>query len=281
MPELPEVETVKKTLQKLVVGKTIADVTVLWPRIVKLPDDVEEFRIRLIGQTIQDIGRRGKFLKLMLDEDVIVSHLRMEGRYTLSEHGEPHDKHTHVIFTFTDQSELRYRDVRKFGTMHVFARGEEEKHLPLSHLGPEPLGRGFTAAYLAEKLAKTVRNVKAVLLDQTVVAGLGNIYVDESLFRARIHPQRPGNTLTEAEIVRLHRAARKTLREAVTQGGSTIRTYVNGHGEMGMFQQSLFVYARRGEPCKVCGTELEKQVVAGRGTHYCPNCQPLEREEIR
>lgn len=275
MPELPEVETVKKTLQQLVTGKTIADVTVRWPKIVKLPDDIEAFRLRLIGQTIHDIGRRGKFLKLILDDDVIVSHLRMEGRYALCADNEPADKHTHVIFEFTDGTELRYRDVRKFGTMHVFRKGEEEKHLPLSQLGPEPLGEKFTSAYLTGRLAKTTRNVKAVLLDQTVVAGIGNIYVDESLFRAAIHPERPANSLTPEEIRKLHRAIRKILREAVAQGGSTVRSYVNGQGQMGMFQQSLFVYSRKGEPCEVCGSEIEKKVVAGRGTHYCPNCQKL------
>lgn len=273
MPELPEVETVRRTLQQLVVGKTISDVTVLWPRIVKRPDDVEEFRIRLAGQTIRDIGRRGKFLKLVLDDDVLVSHLRMEGRYTLCEDGEPADKHTHVIFTFTDKSELRYRDVRKFGTMHVFQKGEEESHMPLVQLGPEPLDKSFTAAYLSGRFAKTARNVKAVLLDQTAVAGLGNIYVDESLFRARIHPERRADQVADTEVRRLHRAIRQTIREAVAQGGSTIRSYVNGQGEMGMFQQSLFVYARRGEACKKCGTELEKSIVAGRGTHFCPKCQ--------
>ncbi|HEU5139601.1 MAG TPA: DNA-formamidopyrimidine glycosylase [Bacillales bacterium] len=276
MPELPEVETVKRTLQQLVVGKTISDVTVLWPRIVKRPDDVEEFRMRLSGQAIHDIGRRGKFLKFILDDDVLVSHLRMEGRYTLSEHGDPSDKHTHVIFTFTDKTELRYRDVRKFGTMHVFSKGEEEHHLPLAQLGPEPLDRTFTAAFLAGKFSKTTRNVKAVLLDQTAVAGLGNIYVDESLFRARIHPERRADRIAKDETRRLHRAIRQTIREAVAQGGSTVRSYVNGQGEMGMFQQSLFVYARRGEACKKCGTELEKRIVAGRGTHFCPKCQKPE-----
>lgn len=275
MPELPEVETVKKTLQHLVIGKTIDHVTVLWPKIVKRPDDIEEFRIRLSGQTIQDVERRGKFLKFILDDDVLVSHLRMEGRYMWCGTDEPRDKHTHVILAFTDGSELRYRDVRKFGTMHVFTKGEEQNQLPLSALGPEPLSGTFTSKYLIERLAKTARNIKAVLLDQTVVAGLGNIYVDESLFRARIHPERRADTLTEPEVRRLIRAIRKTIREAVSVGGSTVRTYVNGHGEMGMFQHSLFVYGKKGEGCKVCGTEVKKQVVAGRGTHFCPKCQKL------
>lgn len=273
MPELPEVETIKKTLQRMIIGKTIAHVTVLWPKIIKLPDDVALFRIRLAGQTFQGVERRGKFLKLILDDDVLVSHLRMEGRYAVSTQGAPYDKHTHVMFALMDGSELRYRDVRKFGTMHVFAKGEEERHLPLSHLGPEPLGPKFTQAYMDRVFAKTTRTIKAVLLDQTIVAGLGNIYVDESLFRARLHPERFARGLDTVEIRRLHRAIRKVLREAVTQGGTTVRTYLNGDGEMGMFQQSLFVYGKEGKPCKVCGTELEKRLVAGRGTHFCPTCQ--------
>lgn len=275
MPELPEVETVKKTLQKLVVGKTIENVEVRWPKMIKHPDDQAEFRNSLIGQTILDIERRGKFLKFILNEAVLVSHLRMEGRYKLSETEEPVDKHTHVLFLFIDGSQLRYRDVRKFGTMHLFQKGTEEKRLPLSQLGPEPFGRKFSAAYLVNQFAKTTRNVKAVLLDQTVVAGIGNIYVDESLFRSGIHPGAMAKQISENEVRRLHRSINKTLREAVAKGGSTVRSYVNGQGQMGMFQQSLFVYARSGEPCSKCGTAIERIVVAGRGTHYCPKCQRL------
>ncbi|HET7627824.1 MAG TPA: DNA-formamidopyrimidine glycosylase [Bacillales bacterium] len=273
MPELPEVETVRKTLAGLIVGKTVEDVQVLWPKIVKKPDDVEVFRLELIGRTVQATARRGKFLKLIFDDLVLVSHLRMEGRYLLCEQADPVDKHTHVIFKFTDGSELRYRDVRKFGTMHLFPKGTEEFSLPLNQLGPEPLGRAFTSRYLQDRLSRTKRNIKAVILDQTVVVGVGNIYADESLFRAKVHPERRADSLSAAEVKRLHRAIREILREAVSQGGSTIRSYVNSQGDMGMFQQSLFVYARRGEPCLQCGTLIEKQVVAGRGTHYCRRCQ--------
>jgi formamidopyrimidine-DNA glycosylase len=277
VPELPEVETVRNTLRQLVIGKTVKDVEVSWPKIIKRPEDIEAFRFHLIGGTVQEIGRRGKFLKFIFEDGVLVSHLRMEGRYVLSNGNEPRDKHTHVVFCFTDGSELRYRDVRKFGTMHWFANGDEDHHLPLSQLGPEPLGRAFTANDLRKRFAKTVRNVKAVILDQTVVAGVGNIYADESLFRAGIHPARRADSLSREEVRKLHRAIKATLREAVGQGGSTIRTYVNGQGEMGMFQQSLFVYSRQGEPCKKCGTFIEKQVVAGRGTHYCKKCQYIGR----
>lgn len=275
MPELPEVETVRRTLEQLVLGKTIKDVEIYWPKIIKAPEPVEQFSDALIGQTIHEIGRRGKFLIFQLDDYSLVSHLRMEGKYAVYPESEPRDKHTHVVFTFTDGYQLRYRDVRKFGTMHLFTKGEEVSKMPLLHLGPEPLSEEFTTADLANKLAKTNRKIKSVLLDQTVVVGIGNIYVDESLFRAGIHPERMASSLTLDEITRIHREVKLTLAEAVEKGGSTIRSYVNSQGQIGMFQLELFVYGRKGEPCKRCGTPLEKLVVGGRGTHICPVCQPL------
>lgn len=275
MPELPEVETVRRTLEQLVIGKTIKDVEIYWPKIIKAPEPVEQFSDALIGQTIHEIGRRGKFLIFQLDDYSLVSHLRMEGKYAVYPESEPCDKHTHVVFTFTDGYQLRYRDVRKFGTMHLFKKGEEVSKMPLLHLGPEPLSDEFTIADLSMKLAKTNRKIKSVLLDQTVVVGIGNIYVDESLFRAGIHPERMASSLTLDEITRIHGEVKLTLAEAVEKGGSTIRSYVNSQGQIGMFQLELFVYGRKGEPCKRCGTPLEKLVVGGRGTHICPVCQPL------
>lgn len=276
MPELPEVETIRRTLAQLVLGKEINEVTVLWPNIIKKPEPVEQFQDALIGQTIQGIDRRGKFLLFILDDYVLVSHLRMEGKYAVYAKEEPYDKHTHVVFSFIDGHELRYRDVRKFGTMHLFAKGQEQESLPLVDLGPEPLSVDFTVDYLRERLAKTSRKIKPVLLDQQVVVGIGNIYVDESLFRAGIHPERTASSLTALEIKNLQQEIVTTLAEAVEKGGSTIRSYVNSQGEMGMFQLELLVYGRKGEPCKNCGTPLEKFVVGGRGTHICPACQVLE-----
>src|SRR5690606_9233013 len=272
MPELPEVETIKRTLQHLVIGKTIHDVTVLWGKIIKHPDQFE-FKHLCAGQTIQTIDRRGKFLKFMLDDYVLVSHLRMEGRYMLQNKDEPYDKHTHVIFSFTDGTELRYMDTRKFGTMHLFPKGEEEKRDPLAKLGVEPFSDEFTPEVLKEAFQKTTRNIKAVLLDQSIVVGLGNIYVDEALFRARIHPKTKASRLSKRKIKTLYDEIKATLQEAVEKGGSTVRTYINSQGNMGMFQFDHFVYGKKGEPCKVCGTPIEKTVVAQRGTHYCPKCQ--------
>jgi formamidopyrimidine-DNA glycosylase len=273
MPELPEVETVRRTLHGLVIGKKIQKVTIHWPKIIKKPIEIEQFKDALFGQTIHDVHRRGKFLKFILDDYVLVSHLRMEGRYGLFQPEEGYDHHTHVIFSFTDGSELRYRDVRKFGTMHLFSKGEEENELPLSQLGPEPFSDQFTAKYLRERLNKTTRKIKTALLDQSVVVGLGNIYVDEALFRSGINPERIASELTAGEYKRLYKEIISTLQEAVEKGGSTVRSYVNTQGEIGMFQLQLFVYGRTDEPCKKCGTILTRTVVGGRGTHYCEKCQ--------
>ncbi|MBT2697821.1 DNA-formamidopyrimidine glycosylase [Bacillus sp. ISL-40] len=275
MPELPEVETVRKTLKKLVVNKTIKDVTVFWPKIIKSPLEVKQFVDALAGETIVDVGRRGKFLIIYTDHFALVSHLRMEGKYGLYPKEEPFDKHTHVLFHFTDGTELRYRDVRKFGTMHLYKKGDEFLTEPLIGLGPEPFSEEFTVEYLAKKVEKTNRKIKTALLDQKLFVGLGNIYVDEALFRAGIHPERIANTLNKNELALLHREIVATLSEAVKKGGSTIRSYVNSQGEIGMFQLELYAYGRKGEECKRCGTPLEKTTVGGRGTHYCPQCQKI------
>lgn len=276
MPELPEVETVRRTLEQLVLGKEIKEVFVFWPKIIKKPEQVEQFQDALVGQTIRTIGRRGKFLIFTFDDYSMVSHLRMEGKYMLFQKEEPYDKHTHVVFSFTDGSELRYQDVRKFGTMHLFAKGEERSSLPLVNLGPEPLTSDFTVGYLCEQLKKTGRKIKPVLLDQNIVVGIGNIYVDESLFRAGIHPERTASSLSDLEVKKLHQEIVATLSEAVEKGGSTIRSYINSQGQIGLFQLELYVYGRKGEFCKKCGTPIEKLVVGGRGTHICPSCQVLE-----
>ncbi|WP_445429170.1 DNA-formamidopyrimidine glycosylase [Bacillus atrophaeus] len=273
MPELPEVETVRRTLTGLVRGKTIKSVEIRWPNIIKRPAEPEEFARNLIGETIQSIGRRGKFLLFHLDHFVMVSHLRMEGKYGLHQAEDPDDKHVHVVFTMTDGTQLRYRDVRKFGTMHLFHPGEEMRELPLSQLGPEPDDKGFTDAYLKERLMKTNRAVKTALLDQKAVVGLGNIYVDEALFRAGIHPETKANQLSAKKIKKLHEEIKNTLQEAIDAGGSTVRSYINSQGEIGMFQLRHFVYGKKDKPCKTCGTMISKIVVGGRGTHFCAKCQ--------
>lgn len=277
MPELPEVETVCRTLNQLVAGKTITDVTVSLPRIIRRPSEPVEFAGALAGQTMRSVERRGKFIRIVMDDLVLVSHLRMEGRYGVYRSDEPVETHTHVIFHFTDGTELRYKDVRQFGTMDIFAPGEEWTMPPLNKLGLEPLGETFTLQALRDALGKRTTKLKPLLLDQAYVVGLGNIYVDEALFQAGLHPERTAESLKPAEWSRLYDAIRDTLGRAVEAGGSSIKSYVNGQGEMGMFQHSLLAYGRGGEPCSTCGTTIEKFVVGGRGTHICPKCQPKPR----
>jgi formamidopyrimidine-DNA glycosylase len=277
MPELPEVETVRRTLNTLITGKTIERVTVNLPRILQKPDDPLAFAAHLEGRTFHSVERRGKFLKLMMDGLVLVSHLRMEGRYGLYYTDTPAEVHTHVIFHFTDGSELRYKDVRQFGTMHLFLPNEELQAPPLNKLGLEPLEEGFTLETFQRALGKRSTKIKPLLLNQEVVVGLGNIYVDEALHMAGIHPETAANELKRQEQELLHHAIVKTLSAAVEAGGSSIKSYVNGQGEMGLFQHSLKAYGRTGEPCLTCGTAIEKSVVGGRGTHTCPNCQKQPR----
>lgn len=278
MPELPEVETVRRTLNSLVTGKTIQSVSVHLPRIIQRPDEPALFAAMLEGHMIRTVERRGKFLRLMLDGLVLVSHLRMEGRYGVYKAEEPVEKHTHVVFHFTDGTELRYKDVRQFGTMHLFMPDEDLASAPLNKLGLEPLDDGFTLEAFRAAVGGKSTKIKPLLLSQEYIAGLGNIYVDEALHKAGIHPERAAESLSRRELAALHQSIVKTLQDAVDAGGSSIKSYVNGQGEMGMFQQQLAAYGRKGEPCGTCGEPIVKTVVGGRGTHYCPKCQPLKRK---
>lgn len=273
MPELPEVETVRRTLSELIIGKRIKSVTVSLPRIIQRPTDIKQFELELINQQIVEIGRRGKFLRIVMNDLVLVSHLRMEGRYGLYQSDEPVEKHTHVIFHFEDGTELRYKDVRQFGTMHLFAPGEEFTVNPLKKLGVEPLDPTFTFDVLKQLATSKQTKIKPFLLNQSYIVGLGNIYVDEALFRAGVHPEQITGKLEDEQLQRLYDAIVSTLNEAVNAGGSSIKSYVNGQGEMGMFQHLLKIYGRKDEPCIHCGAPVIKTVVGGRGTHFCAQCQ--------
>ena len=280
MPELPEVESVRRGLNELVVGETVEKVEVRWPRIIGSPSH-NQFSRQLIGQTIEKVDRRGKFLLFYFTEDVMISHLRMEGKYALVEPEENgqlpiRGKHTHVIFYLESGKKLLYNDVRKFGRMHLVPKGEEFKHTSLMKLGPEPIAKDFILEDMQEFLTRRTKAIKGVLLDQEIVVGIGNIYADEILHRAQIHPITPANTLTEDEEIRLHETIIQVMDEAVQSGGTTIRSYANAFGDVGNFQDKLQVYGRDGENCLTCGTEIQKMKVAGRGTHYCPVCQALK-----
>ncbi|MGZ4122761.1 MAG: DNA-formamidopyrimidine glycosylase [Tumebacillaceae bacterium] len=255
MPELPEVETVRRGLEALIVGKTIERVTVNLGRIIRRPDDVEEFKLILQGLTIDRVTRRGKYLLLEAGDITLVSHLRMEGRYGLYNADEPVEKHTHVIFHFTDGTELRYKDVRQFGTMDIVPRGDFSALPGLVTLGPEPLEEAFTVDVLRDQIKKRRSGkMKALLLDQSFVAGLGNIYVDEVLFSSGIHPETSVTDLTEEQIVRLQGSIVEVLARSVQLGGSSIKSYVNGYGQEGGMQHQLRVYGQENTPCPNCGT---------------------------
>lgn len=275
MPELPEVETIKRTLNELIVDKHIDHVTVNLPRIIQRPDDIHAFAMELAGHRITGVERRGKFLRILLDGLVLVSHLRMEGRYGLYSQHDPVEKHTHVIFHFKDGTELRYQDVRQFGTMHLFPAGQDLLEKPLNKLGLEPMDESFTPEMLRAVVGTRSTSIKAALLNQSYVVGIGNIYVDESLFKAGIHPAQPAKSLTDSQFHVLHEAIVSTLGASIQVGGSSIKSFVNGQGKTGDFQHQLQIYGRNAKPCVNCGTLIEKSVVAGRGTHHCPVCQPL------
>lgn len=274
MPELPEVETVRKGLTQLVVGKTICEVAVLWSRIIEQPE-VETFQKQLIGQKIKRIDRRGKFLIFKLTNWDLISHLRMEGKYETHQKDDPITKHTHVIFTFSDDSQLRYLDIRKFGRMALIPKDKSNEYKGIALLGPEPTLETFHVEEFQKNLAKYHKAIKPLLLEQKLVTGLGNIYVDEALWTAKIHPEKPANTLSVSEVNRLHKAIIDILTQAVKAGGTTIRSYLNALGEAGTFQLSLNVYGQKDKPCACCATPIQKIKVAQRGTHFCPHCQKL------
>lgn len=279
MPELPEVETIRQTLRYKVLGKEIADVSVRYPDIIQM--DVTAFTHRLIGERIIEIGRRGKYLLFELDHYYLISHLRMEGKYFLRQKTVPMDKHDHVIFSFTDGTELRYNDVRKFGTMHLKGKDDLYRAEPLARLGPEPTPDSLTFTYLQDALLKRKAAIKKVLLDQEVIAGLGNIYVNEALFMARIHPEQPANTLKDEEIERLRVACLDIIERAIANGGTTIRSYYSDDEVSGRFQEHLLVHGRQGESCYTCGSPIIKMKVGGRGTYICPRCQRLRHRKGR
>ena len=266
MPELPEVETVVRTLRPVLLNRRITRVELTRPDIVT-PADCDLPK-RLAGRTVTDITRRGKRIVLTLDdENRFYVHLGMTGRLTVEPSAAPVEKHTHLVARLSDRGrELRFRDPRRFGG--IWWMGTETCD---DGIGPEPLT--LRIAQLSRRLARTTRAIKNVLLDQTVIAGVGNIYADEALFAARIHPLQRANELARDEVRRLNRAVKLTLRRAVRHRGSTLRDYVDAEGVAGAFQTLHRVYDRAGEPCRSCKHPIERIVLGGRSTHFCPNCQ--------
>lgn len=275
MPELPEVETVKRTLKSVVMGKRITDVEIFLPKLV-LPLKVEEFKSRVKGSIIVDFGRRGKYLLIGLSTSfTLVTSLRMTGRLVFVPSGQEFntDKHTHLIFEFEDGSHLYFNDIRKFGTMHCISTECLADCPEIAKLGPEPLGPDFSQAWLREMLKRKNRKIKQLLLDQTFIAGIGNIYADEILFHARIHPKTLANQLSEEQVHNLFLSIGEVLSEAVAQRGTTIKDYVDGEGHQGNYQSLLKVYGRNGKKCYNCGQEIQAIKLGGRTAHFCPHCQ--------
>lgn len=276
MPELPEVETVRRGLEKYVVGKQIKDIRFAFAKIAVT--GLDSFRPLIDGQmTIQAMRRRGKYLIFDFGDLLLISHLRMEGKYLMFDRQEnvPDNKHFHVFFTFTDNSVLVYQDVRKFGTMEILLPSQEVAYFVSKKLGPEPSKETFKLAPFESTLLSSGKKIKPYLLEQTLVAGLGNIYVDEVLWAAKVHPLRLSSSLKKTEIKRLHDETIRILQLGIEKGGSTIRTYRNALGEDGTMQQYLQVYGLTGQPCQRCGAAIEKIQVGGRGSHYCPKCQKI------
>lgn len=271
LPELPEVETVRRGLNRLVRGKVISKVEVTYAPMIKTGADA--FCQDLIGQEIMDVDRRGKYLLIYLTDHVLISHLRMEGKYNFFPDQVPANKHFHVFFTFTDESTLVYQDVRKFGTMDLLGKADVEAYFLSRKIGPEPTEEDFVLEEFALKLAKSKKPIKSHLLDQSLVAGLGNIYVDEVLFKAQVHPAQASNQLSAEQVADLRQATIDVLQLGIEKGGSTIRTYKNALGMDGTMQDYLQVYGKTGQACPRCQTEIVKIQLGGRGTHFCPECQ--------
>jgi formamidopyrimidine-DNA glycosylase len=277
MPELPEVETIRAALEPHVVGRRFERVAIDDPRLVR-PFEPTAVAAELEGERVEALDRRGKYLIVRFESGrVLLIHLRMTGSLRHAQNGAlEDDPHRRAVVKLDDGSDVAYRDVRRFGTWHLLEPEEVDPYLQ-QRLGDEPLERSFTARRLGERLANRRAPIKAALLDQRTVAGLGNIYVDEALWRAQIHPLREAGTLDADELTRLTRAIREALRAGIARQGASLRDYATPDGRRGRAQERFRVYGREGEPCSRCGTPIDKIRTAGRGTWYCPSCQRLAR----
>lgn len=275
MPELPEVETIRRDLEPLVAGRRIAAVDVDPGTIDLLAGaPIEALRENLVGRTIVALGRRGKYLLFNLDDGrVFVAHLRMTGRLVWREHAAPAEPYQRAVIEFDDGHDLRWCDLRKFGTWRIHDSVGEVT----ARLGPEPIDDALTERHFRAMLANRTAPVKAVLLDQRRLAGLGNIYVDEALFEARIRPDTPAGHISAAAARRLFHASRNVLERGIANRGASFKDYVDGQGNPGQQHMYVQVFRRTGKPCYACGTSIQRTIVGGRATHFCPRCQPKPR----
>lgn len=274
MPELPEVETIRRGLALKMTGRRIVRAELRRPDLRRpFPPLLGQ---RLNGARVGNLGRRGKYLLIELDDDgTLLLHLGMSGRIVASGDNAPDAKHDHVVLGLDDGTVVRFNDPRRFGLMDYIRRGEETQHPLLAGMGPEPLADGFDGNYLAGALAGKLTPIKAALLDQRIVAGLGNIYVCEALYRAGLSPRRLAGTIAAARAARLAEAIKSVLGEAIEAGGSSLRDYVQADGELGYFQHRWAVYGKEGEPCPACtcAEGVRRIVQSGRSTFFCAKCQ--------
>ena len=273
MPELPEVETIVADLRPHLVGRAIVSCDLLFPTIVRHPEP-ELFVDSVAGMRIESVGRRGKFILIGLDRELLlVVHLGMTGQLRLVDPATPLENHTHVVFRLDDGRNLRYRDPRRFGRLLLGTERDLLASKTMPRLGPEPIDPGFAADELYRRLHKRRTSLKAVLLDQSAIAGVGNIYADESLHRARLRPDRIAGTVSRKSATRLHESLRESLRMAIENRGSSVDTYRDAWGEVGGQPEKLLVYGRAGEPCFTCGRPLSLIRIAGRSSVFCRRCQ--------
>ena len=287
MPELPEVETVRAGLERHVVGRTVADVQVLHPRVVRRDlAGPAGFAAAMAGRTVKRAERRGKYLWLALDDDeALLAHLGMSGQLLVGDPDRPLSPHVRARFTFTDGgADLRFTDQRTFGHLmlvpfaHADVDDARELPAPIAHIAPDPMEAAFDDGDFAARLTRRHTGVKRALLDQSLISGVGNIYADEALWRARLHWARPTETLKRGEVSRLLEAVREVLSEALRAGGTSFDAlYVNVNGESGYFDRSLQAYGREGEPCGRCGTPIRRDAFMNRSSYSCPHCQPRPR----
>jgi formamidopyrimidine-DNA glycosylase len=271
VPELPEVETVVRDLRGPLVGRRLATLEVSRKALRRRWSS--RWKAALVGRTVRAVGRRGKWIVIDLDGPILLIHLGMTGQFVIAAAKQPRLDHTHLVFGLDGgAAELRFRDIRRFGSATLFAgRPELDDFFEASGLGPEPFD--LDPAYWRACLAKTSRNLKAILLDQRILAGVGNIYADEALFEARLAPTLVGKELSAQEASRLRRAVVTVLRRGIAKRGSSIRNYVGGSGLQGQYQNEFRVYGRGGDPCGRCRTPIARVRLAGRSTHFCPVCQ--------
>jgi formamidopyrimidine-DNA glycosylase len=275
MPELPEVETIRLALEPHVVGRRFERVNINDPRLVR-PFEPTAVAAALEGERVAALDRRGKYLIVRFESGrVLLIHLRMTGSLRHAAAGSlADDPHRRAVVKLDDGSDVAYRDVRRFGTWRLLEPEEVDPYLQ-QRLGREPLERTFTTRRLAERLEGRKAPLKAALLDQRTVAGLGNIYVDEALWRAELHPLRRAGSLDHEEVARLTKGVREALRAGIRRQGASLRDYSTPDGRRGRMQEEFRVYGREGEPCRRCGTPIDKIRAGGRGTWYCPSCQQL------